>query len=170
MSWQTYFPLLIELEGSTFENDPSDPGGATKYGIDQRSHPAENIRALTRERAEQIYLAEFSTSQARKLPSPIAFLYFDMRVNAGEQTAAHCLQRALGVTVDGAIGPKTLAALTAVPSRDLIRAFTLQRENYYRTLAYRRPSMKKYLGGWLNRCRQTAQWALAQLQQPAPTA
>ena len=37
------------------EDDPDDPGGLTKYGIDQRSHPNVDIRNLTEEEAKDIY-------------------------------------------------------------------------------------------------------------------
>jgi lysozyme family protein len=35
------------------ERDPDDPGGLTKFGIDQRSHPTVDINALRLEQAKQ---------------------------------------------------------------------------------------------------------------------
>ena len=31
-------PWIFKWEGTVFEKDPDDPGGATKFGIDQMSH------------------------------------------------------------------------------------------------------------------------------------
>src|SRR6478735_11274468 len=55
MTFDEYFDWLVPWEGAAYENVPGDPGGPTKYGIDQRSHPDVNIRALTKEQAKAIY-------------------------------------------------------------------------------------------------------------------
>ncbi len=49
---------VIDREGG-YVNHPKDPGGETKYGIAKRSHPEEDIRSLTRKRAEEIYYDEY---------------------------------------------------------------------------------------------------------------
>ena len=112
--WPDYFSLLMDFEGQVYEKDPNDPGGATKFGIDQRSHPAVDIAALTRKDAERIYLSEFAASAASKLPSPFSFVYFDTSVNCGETTAARCLQKSVEVRVDGRIGSDTMKAVSVM--------------------------------------------------------
>lgn len=54
---QAMKPLLF-MEGD-YRNAPSDPGGPTKYGIAQASHPKLDIRALTKEQATQLYWDEW---------------------------------------------------------------------------------------------------------------
>jgi lysozyme family protein len=53
------------------------------------------------------------------MPPPLALLVFDAAVNNGVSQAKHLLQQALGVTVDGVIGPQTEAALSAAMKSDV---------------------------------------------------
>ena len=166
--WPDYFDLLMEFEGTVFENDPKDPGGATKFGVDQRSHPGVDIRSLTKKGAEQIYLGEFSESAASKFPSPISFVYFDLAVNAGETQAARCLQRAVGISrVDGLVGPATMAAANALiasgQSGKLLQRISAQRELFYMNLAHTQPKFNRDLKGWLSRSKAMCSWAAARL-------
>jgi len=165
--WPDYFVLLMEFEGTTFENDPNDPGGATKFGIDQRSHPGVDIQSLTKAGAEQIYLAEFAKSAAALLPSPISFAYFDFAVNCGEGTAAKALQRSVAVTADGVVGPKTMAAVNGMlelgEHGKLLGRLSAQRELYYLNLAHTQPKMNEFLKGWLARAKAMLSWAAARL-------
>lgn len=165
--WKDYFDLLMEFEGVAFENDPADPGGATKFGIDQRSHPGIDVKSLTKAGAERIYLEEFGRSFATHLPSPISFVYFDLAVNAGESQAAKCLQRAVGVRVDGTPGPQTSAAVADMLERaehgKLLGRLSAQRELFYLNLAHTRPKMNRFLKGWLRRAKAMNAWAAARL-------
>ena len=155
--WKDYFELLMEFEGTAFENDPSDPGGATKFGVDQRSHPGVDIEHLTKRGAEQIYLAEWGKSFAQHLPSPISFAYFDFAVNCGEGTAAKALQRSVAVTADGIVGPRTIAAVNSMlelgEHGKLLGRLSAQRELYYLNLAHAQPKFNRDLKGWLARAK-----------------
>ena len=165
--WPEYFEILMDFEGEYFENDPDDPGGATKYGIDQRSHPQLAIKSLTREQAEQIYLDEFWKCFAFDLPSPISLVVFDFRVNAGEGAAAKAIQRALGMgRIDGLVGQQTREAIRnqlVAGQASLIERFTLRRISFYEQLAARRPRFQKFLKGWLRRARTLKGWADSKL-------
>lgn len=168
--WKDYFELLMEFEGTVFENDPADPGGATKFGIDQRSHPDVDIKSLTKAGAERIYLAEFGKSAAAHFPAPVSFVYFDLAVNAGESQAAKCLQRALGLKqVDGVVGSKTLANANAMITRGeagkLLLKLSAQRELFYMNLAHTKPRMNRFLKGWLRRAKAIHLWAVARLNE-----
>ena len=74
--------------------------------------------------------------------------FFDEAVNAGPGAATLILQRALGITADRAWGPQTDAAVKAITNPvAVIKAFTAQREAYYREL-----SGFKYFGAdWIRR-------------------
>ena len=122
-------PYLVGIEGSKYENDPDDPGGATKFGIDQRSHPNVNIRNLTLDQATQIYWEEYwQKNHCEDMPYPLGEAYFDTCVNAGRGRA----DQLLTITRDAA---KYIDAKDA----------------FYRRLAAKRPKSRKYLKGWLNR-------------------
>jgi lysozyme family protein len=55
------------------------------------------------------------------VPDSVRFDLFDMAVNAGVKTAARCLQRSVGETADGIIGPRTLQAIQSA-NPDKLRA------------------------------------------------
>jgi lysozyme family protein len=112
--WEEYFKSLMDFEGRDYEHDPDDPGGETKFGIDKRSHPEIDIKNLTIEQAEEIYLEEFNSGFFAALPSPLSLVLFDFAVTSGEGTAAKALQRAIGVRrADGVVGPQTRTVLAA---------------------------------------------------------
>jgi len=147
----TYFDWLIPWEGSTYENDPADPGGATKYGIDQRSHPRVNIRNLTKDQARNIYWDSYwRTIAGAYLPARTAWAVMDCAVNCGRAQAAKWLQRALQIEDDGIIGPRTLERALLGNDGELALAVLAQREAHYRALA-KKGNFAKYLKGWLNR-------------------
>lgn len=103
---------------------------------------------------------------AEGAPSVAAEL-FDTGVNMGPTTAAGFLQRALNalnrsggdypdVTVDGTVGPATLAALTgflkvrgAKGEQVLLRALQALQGARYLALAEARPANEAFLYGWL---------------------
>jgi lysozyme family protein len=147
-----FFEFLKEWEGTTYEDDPDDPGGATKYGIDQRSHPDVNIKALTEAQAKAIYWHEWTAENAVKFPEPLRQVYFNYCVNTGTSRAAKLIQQALGVTADGKIGPITMAAIAKADPMTLALATIEKGDAFYRAL--NRP---KFLQGWLNRNKALAQ-------------
>ena len=60
-------------------------------------------------------------------------------------------QKVLGVTVDGQVGPKTLAALNGYPNQqELFAKLWWERKAYYKRLSTQ-PGQAKFLNGWLNR-------------------
>lgn len=169
---------VIAREGG-FVNDPDDAGGATKYGVtihtlrrlgldldgDGRITAAD-VRRLTQAEAEEIFLEHyFRRPRIGELPEPLQAPVFDMYVNSGAN-AVRILQRLLremghDVSVDGVIGPITIAAShrAAEEAPDLIAdAYGIARRNYYYALADARPASRKYArrrdggkGGWILR-------------------
>lgn len=125
-----FMPFIFEWEGEAFENDPDDPGGATKFGIDQRSHPGVDIRNLTKDEALAIYWKEWNDDGCEPMPSPYAEVFFNCAVNMG-------LGRAQGFD-------------KLIPGADW-NAFLNFQEGYYRGLANNHKNFQKYLKGWLNR-------------------
>lgn len=113
---------VLKHEGG-FVHHPRDPGGATNRGItlatlaDWRGRdvtPAD-VQAMTEAEAREIYRARYwNAVQGDHLPAGVDLAVFDLAVNSGVGRAARMLQQQLGVQVDGAIGPRTLAAVGRV--------------------------------------------------------
>lgn len=169
---------IVAREGG-YVNEPDDPGGATKYGVTIHTMrrlgldltgdgqvDADDVQVLTRARAVSIFIEHyFRRPGLDRLPQPLQATVFDMYVNAGAN-AVKILQRLLvdmriPVTVDGVIGPQTVAAaqkaMQAAPDH-LVDAYGIARRNYYYDLADRRAASRKYArrrdggkGGWIKR-------------------
>jgi len=118
---------LLGNEGG-YVNDPADPGGATNWGISQRSYPSFDIASLTRDQAIAIYKSDFwDKIDGDAMPPGVGFQSLDFAVNSGIQTALRALQRAIGVADDGVFGPVSLAALKAADPADTIMRLLAER-------------------------------------------
>jgi lysozyme family protein len=149
--------FVLEHEGG-YVNDPTDPGGETKYGISKRSYPRLDIKNLTIEDAKGIYYQDWWLPL--KCPQihddKVAQKYLDTCVNTGKGTGTKILQRALQmigyrITVDGAIGPKTLAAVNAADPQALLVAMRQQQKAHYEQLIQKNPKLEKFRRGWMAR-------------------
>lgn len=155
---------IIRREGgATATNDPDDSGGRTQYGISKRSHPeAWEDDKVTWEEARAIYLKEYVLPFEGIEDQNLLHQLVDMGVPSGPAQAIKTLQQIVGVTADGVLGPKTIAAVDNYPSGTLFGvkvpgfvmlnlAFRDARTLFYAALAKRRPKDLKYLLGWLKR-------------------
>lgn len=135
--------FTLAREGG-FVNNPRDPGGATNFGITKatlqawRGWPitADDVRALKVGEAMAIYRANYwKPAGCAGLPLGVDLMVFDCAVNSGVRTSAKLLQRAVGVTDDGAIGPDTLRAVYAIGDQaELIAKLAAVRLAYCRGL------------------------------------
>ena len=131
-----------------YANVPNDPGGETNWGISKRAYPHLDIRALTRDQAIQIYRRDYwDALGCDRFPPVIAIALFDSAVNQGPVEAVRILQRALGVTVDGVIGPQTLDAARRANGQALLADFLADRAVQYAGLA----TFPRYGQGWMRR-------------------
>lgn len=117
MEFDQAFHQLLGHEGG-FVDHPSDPGGATCWGITERVARANGytgpIRSLPVEMAKAIYRKDYwDAVRADEVPQVVRYALFDAAVNSGVKQAVKWLQRALGVAEDGVIGAATLAAAKA---------------------------------------------------------
>ncbi|WP_444464122.1 holin-associated N-acetylmuramidase [Rhodobacter capsulatus] len=169
---------IVAREGG-YVNDPSDPGGATNYGVTLATLRrlgldlnrdgvvnARDVKLLTPDQAAEIYVTHyFKAPKLDQLPVAVQASVFDMQVNAGAH-AIRILQELLGrmghpVAVDGVLGPQTIAAAQTAAAADpqlFADAYGIARRNYYYDLADRRPASRKYAttragtkGGWILR-------------------
>lgn len=164
MMFDLAFDRLIGAEGG-YTHDPTDPGGATNWGISQRSYPLVDIRRLTRDGAKGIYRRDFwQRLEADALPDTVVFQVFDFAVNSGIETAVRYLQRALGVADDGHWGPVTAAAAAAISPAHIIMRFTAERQDYMTRLK-NWPDASR---GWIRRSSQNLRYAADDLSEVTP--
>ena len=169
-SFDRFFPTLLKHEGG-FVDDPDDPGGATNKGVTMRTFRAcaqrylgieptlENLKALTDAQAAKIYKPLYwdKVRGDQIALQELADIVFDFQVNAGAR-ASELLQRVLNelgaqppLEVDGDIGARTMPALAKANAKSVYRRYKQGRIRYYRDLVARRPSLGKFLNGWLKR-------------------
>jgi len=162
----------IELETSgradgAPHDDPADPGGATRWGIAQRSHPGVNVLALSRAEAVEIYRRQYwRPLKLDRVAAPeVACKLFDVSVNVGRRPAVKIAQRAvswlrrsdglLPLKADGRLGPLTVAALNRETDRrgpaELLAELRYEQRAYYRRIVSRRPASGRFARGWSRR-------------------
>ena len=155
---------IIRREGGEAEtNDPSDSGGRTKFGISERAHPeAWADGDVSRNEARAIYLRDYVLPFEGIEDVTLLHQLVDLGVTAGPKTSVKTLQQIIGASVDGQLGPETLAKVHAFPGGTLFGtpvpgsvllnlAFRDARTLFYAALAKRRPKDLKFLLGWIKR-------------------
>ena len=94
------------------------------------------------------------------LPSGLDLCVFDFGVNAGPGRAAKFLQRMIGTTVDGGIGPMTLAKVNEYVKEntieETIEKYQSMRQEYYEGLS----TFETFGRGWTRRVQETTKLAL----------
>lgn len=150
---------IIAREGRAFTNDPVDHGGPTRYGITldtlarhrRRVVTAADVAALTEPEARDIYRARYIRPFDSIPDATLRAFLIDAGVQHGTATAAKFLQRAIGVTADGKIGPRTLAALNASQARLAYLETYAERVRFYGRILERDRTQRKYAAGWFIR-------------------
>jgi lysozyme family protein len=146
---------VLEHEGG-FVNHPKDPGGMTNLGVTKRvwetwvgkTVSEADMRALTPATVAPMYRKQYwDAVKGDELPSGLDYLMFDFAINAGVSRAIRTMQKAIGTTPDGAIGPKTMQALRDADPDALIAKFSDEKETFYRSL----PTFAAFGKGWLRR-------------------
>lgn len=117
---------VLKHEGG-WSDHPKDPGGATMKGVTIGTFAQFKGRKVTKDELRAISDADLRAIYRRKywdvvrgddLPAGLDLVAFDAAVNSGPARGARWLQMAVGVEVDGKIGPATIAATgnTYVPA------------------------------------------------------
>jgi lysozyme family protein len=138
---------------------PGDGGGTYEVGgINERYHPAQAARLRELVEAGQYddaenyacsYIANYTDAADRWTPHDAVESYLrDCIFNRGAGGAAAIYQMALGVRVDGDVGPHTLAAGERVPPASCLRQMRTARERYERR---RRDESSPFWRGLVNR-------------------
>jgi lysozyme family protein len=147
--------LVLSDEGG-FVNLASDPGGPTNHGITLETYRQLMKPGATVADLKNISQADLATIYRKdywnaicgdQLPAGLDYSLFDYSVNSGPGRAAKALQSLIGVTVDGSIGPKTLAAVKRKDTATLIKQLCNSRLIFLETL----PTWGHFGKGWAAR-------------------
>jgi lysozyme family protein len=165
---------ILAREGG-FVDHPSDPGGATRFGITQNVARAAgyhgSMRSLPESIARDIYLERYvegpGFGRILKVMPRLAEELVDTGVNMGPAKAAEFLQRALNtfnrrgrdfadIVVDGRIGLATMGALLAFQKARgahaevvLLRLVEGLQAVRYVEIVEGRPASEDFMFGWI---------------------
>lgn len=157
---ESLMPFVLRWEGG-YCDDPDDRGGATNKGVTlatfRRYYGANatkgQLQAMTDAQWLHIfrrgYWDEFRADEINN--QSVADACVDWAWNSGTVKAAKKVQAVLGVTADGIVGQRTLAAINAAQPRQLFAKIKAARLRYVENIAKNNPKQKKFLKGWKNR-------------------
>lgn len=165
--FDTVFERCIGHEGG-FQNDQRDRGNwtggevgkgelkGTKFGLAAMTYPELDICNLTIDQAKAIYKRDWWDKFCMwRYPAAMQYQMFDAAINHGVGRANQMLQRALGVTADGKVGPITLDAANKADLNDLLLRFIAERLQYFTEVK----TWKTYCTGWTRRMVQNLRYA-----------
>lgn len=160
---------VLKHEGLLVD-DKRDPGGITNYGVSLRfalstkdlelfdidldgDIDADDIRALTPERAKKAYYKHFwKKYKYAQYDLVIGKKLLDLGVTMGHKQVAKCIQRAVRAASlfelkdDGILGVQSVLAIKACNPMVLGAALCSEAAGFYRSL-----NKPRYINGWLNR-------------------
>ena len=155
---------ILHHEGG-YVNHPKDPGGETNLGVTKRVYQehggTKDMKNLLVEDVAPIYKKGYwDKIKGDDLPGGLDLCVFDFGVNAGPGRAAKFLQSMIGTTVDGGIGPNTLAKVEEYVrengEHETVKKYQEMRQKYYEQLS----TFATFGKGWTRRVEETTKLAL----------
>jgi lysozyme family protein len=153
--------------------NPNDTGGETNFGISMRFIQNEGVtlaelglsdlnpgslKNLKVNNAKNIYKKYFwdNNKYSQINDQTSATKVFDACVNMGPKRAHILAQQAVNklggnLTVDGSLGPKSIAAINNCDPVSFVKEMANQMANFYQNLVKTKPQMQIFLKGWLKR-------------------
>lgn len=168
------FLHTLRFEDSTLSGKVTvDAGGGTRFGIAEKFHPElggaffEGSAEEAQVEAERIEQADYWEPMRLGdiLSQEVADKLFDMAVNMGIRQASVLAQRAANALLaagaghsstlveDGAIGPRSLAAIDSLDPERYLEVLREMSVEFYRHVAAINPADAVDLAGWLRRAR-----------------
>lgn len=166
-SWKAALAFVWrpENDGQGDHVDPGDTGGETNYGVTAATWAAAVEHGLvfgglhearTEDLAAVLRALFWNVVQGDALPVGVDLAVFNLAMVAGPGRAVRVLQQAIGVVVDGGMGPVTLHGAWARPAAGLIGALTDREESFFAAC----PTAWRFLKGWDRRAQDCRSFAL----------
>lgn len=154
-NFQQSIDAMLVSEGG-FSNNLKDPGGMTNLGVTKTvwegwtGHDAteQTMRNLSTADVTPLYKKKYwDAVQGDALPSGVDYCVFDTAVNSGAGRSIKLLQRSIGVTEDGFLGPNSLAAILVSDVGSLIDKYCDARNEFLQSLS----TFDTFGKGWTRR-------------------
>ena len=156
-------PFILQWEGG-FVNDPLDLGGATNKGITigtfteykrrkgLKAPTVQDLKNISNEDWHEVFKGLYwDRWRADEIKNQsVANILVDW-VWASGSHGIRRPQRLLGVTADGVVGSKTIAALNAKDPAELFKMIKADRIKFIDEICEKRPANNRFKKGWLNR-------------------
>jgi lysozyme family protein len=151
MTFDEAFDALLKHEGG-FSDHAADPGGKTSFGVTEAVARREGYRGDMRDypldEAKRVYQKLYwNALRLDDLRSEFRFDLFDAGVNSGVAQTVRWMQRIVGVTVDGLLGPRTLSAVNNSDAAKFLAKFNGQRLLFMTSLS----TWPSFGRGWARR-------------------
>ena len=156
-------PFILQWEGG-FVNDPLDLGGATNKGITigtfteykkrkgLKAPTVQDLKNISNEDWHEVFKGQYwDRWKADEIKNQsVANILVDWVWASGSHGIKRP-QRLLGVTADGVVGSKTIAALNAKDPAELFKMIKADRIKFIDEICEKRPANNRFKKGWLNR-------------------
>ena len=152
-------PFILKWEGG-FVYDKDDLGGATNMGVTLATYrsvfgskkTAKDLKRMTRVQwgiiFKKYYWDKWKADDIND--QNVANILVDWLWCSGSY-GIKIPQEVLGVSIDGIVGSKTIAAINVRDGRELFDTIKQERKDYIDRICQARPQNKKFKKGWLNR-------------------
>lgn len=163
---------VLKHEGG-WSDHPSDPGGATMKGVTLATFRSfvnpkgtkSDLKKITDAQLETVYRRQYwDKVHGAELTDGVDFAVFDYAVNSGPSRAVKDLQKVVGVSQDGKIGPKTLAGIKAMGAKNVINKLCDERLAFLKRLK----TWPTFGKGWSRRVAGVRDFSLGLSSQPTP--
>ena len=152
-------PFILRWEGG-YINDQADLGKQTNKGVTLSTYRSvfgknktvSDLKKITDEQWEFIfkkfYWDKWKADDIKD--QNVANILVDWLWCSGSY-GIKIPQRVLGVSVDGIVGSKTIAAINARDGRELFDTIKHERKDFIDRICQTRPQNRKFKNGWMNR-------------------
>lgn len=151
--------FVLKWEGG-FANDKDDLGGATNMGVTLATYRSvfgskktvKDLKRMTRVQwgviFKKYYWDKWKADDIKD--QNVANILVDWLWCSGSY-GIKIPQKVLGVSIDGIVGTKTIAAINARDGRELFDTIRQERKDYIDSICQARQQNMKFKKGWLNR-------------------
>lgn len=162
---ETIEQAFVRAKKTGWANDPLDKGGATMIGVTigtyrtyckykgRKTPSSTDLKNITyKEWRDIVHTMYWSKWKADLIENQhVANMIVDWVWASGQGIGIKRVQKLLGVTADGIVGPKTLAAVNDTDPKELFTKVYNARAAHFNAIVKANPSQKKWLKGWMNR-------------------